>query len=47
MNLLRKTGWPPVSLGEHAAGKTEISAQESTMVARFYGQAVLQCRVLV
>jgi hypothetical protein len=37
---------PPLSLGEHAAGKTEISAQEPTVVARFHRQAVLQRRVL-
>jgi hypothetical protein len=36
----------PVSVGEHATGKAEISAQESTVVARFYGEAVLQRRVL-
>ena len=35
-----------VSLGEHATGKEEIAAQEPTVVARFYGQAVLQRRVL-
>jgi hypothetical protein len=36
----------PLPLGEHAAGKAEISAQELTVVARFHGQAVLRCRVL-
>jgi hypothetical protein len=36
----------PLSLGEHATGKAEISAQEQTMIARFYSQAVLQRRVL-
>lgn len=32
--------------GEHASGEAEISAQEPTVVGRFYSQAVLQCRVL-
>jgi len=35
-----------VSLGKHATEKTEISAQEPTVVPRFYSQAILQRRVL-
>ena len=32
--------------GEYGSRKAEISAQESTLVARFYCEAVLQRRVL-
>jgi hypothetical protein len=32
-----------IPFGKHAAGEAEVSAQESTVVGRFYGQAVLQC----
>jgi hypothetical protein len=31
---------------EHAPGEAEVSAQEPTLVGRFYGQTVLQRRVL-
>jgi len=33
-------------LGEHAAGETEVSTKESTMVARVHGKAVLQRGIL-
>jgi hypothetical protein len=36
----------PVSVGEHAPGKAEISSQESIVVAKFHGQAVLQRGIL-
>ena len=39
-------GHAAIPCGEHAAGKAEIYTQEPTVVARFYGQAVLQRRVL-
>jgi hypothetical protein len=35
-----------VPCGEHATGEAEVSAQEPTLVAGFYGQTVLQRRVL-
>src|ERR1039458_6296063 len=40
------SGDAAIPFGEHAAGEAEISAQEPTVVGRFHGQAVLQCRIV-
>jgi hypothetical protein len=44
--LSKFDSFSPLPFGEHAPRKSEISAQEPTVVGRFHGQALLQRGVL-